>query len=136
MSARLALSLLAAALVAGILAVAPASASATAEAERYFSCPQGYSFRATSDAAHCKKPDRFETRGLMPCANQLGVGLFARRDHTGNKDMCAGTNPITGEVAVERSCPIGFSKRIVRGTDQCRKRIEGEIVAPSVAVTR
>jgi len=151
MSVRLALSLAAAMLIAAMTAIAPGAASAAAtevsadevsmndaspEAERYFTCPSGYSFRATADAAHCKKPDSYQTTPLVACTQYLGVGLFARRDHAGYKDMCAGTNPITGEVAVERSCILGYSKRIVRGEDQCRKLIEGTIVAPTVAVSR
>lgn len=142
MSARLTLPLCATVLAAAIVGFAPGAVPAAApkagamEAERYFKCPSGYRFRAASDAAHCKKDGYYQLVPLMPCKNEMGVGLFARTDHVGNKDMCAGTNPITGEIAVERGCPLGFTKRVVAGTDQCRKYHPGRIVAPSVQVNR
>jgi hypothetical protein len=136
MLVRFALSITAAALVAVLFAIAPGAASAASpsagpQAERYFSCPSGYAFRTSSDAAHCKKSARYQYDSLMPC-----VSLFVKTDAIGDKDMCTATNPLTGQVAVERGCRIGFSKRIIRGTDQCRKYIPGDIVAPSVEVTR
>jgi hypothetical protein len=141
MIVRFALSIAAAGCIAALVALAPGAASAASptvapQAERYFSCPSGYTFRAANDAAHCKKAGRYSYDSLVPCPNNLGVGLFAKTDAIDNKDMCTGTNPITGEVAVERGCRVGFTKRIVRGTDQCRKYIPGDIVAPSVEVTR
>lgn len=141
MLVRFALAFAAAALIAVPLALAPGAASAaspTAElqAERYFKCPTGYSFRAATDAAHCKKRASYDYTSLLPCPNNFGVGLFAKTDAIDNKDMCTGTNPVTGEVAVERGCQAGFTKRIIRGTDQCRKYIPGDIVAPSIEVSR
>lgn len=143
MFARLALLLAALALISAPLALSSGRASAAAadaesavQAERYFSCPSGYAFRAARDAAHCKKAGRYDYDQLMPCPNNLGVGLFAKVDAIGNKDMCSGTNPITGEVAVERGCRMGYTKRIVARTDQCRRWVSGDIVAPSVEVSR
>jgi hypothetical protein len=141
MLVRFTLSIAAAACLAALFALAPGAASAASptaalQAERYFSCPTGYTFRAANDAAHCKKAGRYSYDSLVPCPNNLGVGLFVKTDAIGDKDMCTGTNPLTGEVAVERGCRVGFTKRIVRGTDQCRKYIPGDIVAPSVEVTR
>lgn len=141
MLVRFTLAIAAAACLAVLFAFAPGAASAASpttdsQAERYFSCPAGYTFRVANDAAHCKKAGRYSYDSLMPCPNNLGVGLFAKADAIDNKDMCTGTNPLTGEVAVERGCRLGFTKRIVRGTDQCRKYIPGAIVAPSVEVTR
>jgi hypothetical protein len=110
MLVRFALAFAAAALIAAPLALVPGAASASSavtelQAERYFTCPSGYVFRAASDAAHCKKHPRYGYRGLVPCPNNFGVGLFAKTDAIGRKDMCTGTNPVTGEVAVERGCP-------------------------------
>lgn len=141
MRARLALSLCVGVAVASLAWFAPGATAAatpvsTVDAERYFTCPAGYTFRTASDAAHCKRPGRYELKPLLPCKNEMGIGLFPRTDHVGNKDMCAGTNPITGEIAVERGCQLGFSKRIVNGRDQCRKWHAGDIVAPSVQVNR
>lgn len=141
MLVRLALAFAAAALFAVPLALAPGAASAAAttsgvQAERYFTCPTGYTFAAANDAAHCKKRGRYTYRPLLTCPNEFGVGLFPKTDAIGDKDMCTGTNPVSGEVAVERRCQLGYTKRIIRGTDSCRVYHAGEIVAPSVAVTR
>jgi hypothetical protein len=141
MLVRLALAFAAAALFAVPLALAPGAASAAAtpsnvQAERYFTCPTGYTFAAANDAAHCKKRGRYGYRALVDCPNNFGVGLFEKTDAIGYKDMCTGTNPVSGEVAVERGCPVGFTKRIIRGPDSCRVYHPAEIVAPSVAVTR
>jgi hypothetical protein len=141
MLVRFALAFAAAALIAAPLALVPGAASASSavtelQAERYFTCPSGYVFRAASDAAHCKKHPRYGYRGLVPCPNNFGVGLFAKTDAIGRKDMCTGTNPVTGEVAVERGCPAGYEKNIVRGEDTCRQYHPGDIVAPNVEVSR
>ncbi len=105
-------------------------------AERYYACPSGYRFSSANDAAHCRKPERIERTSLNPCPNTGSVGLFPMVDYNGTRDMCAAQNPLAGAVAVERSCPVGFNKRIVRGTDQCEKHHAAEIVAPSVPVSR
>jgi hypothetical protein len=114
-------------------------ASAAATAEVYYACPDGYAFAMSgSDAAHCKKPAYTEQRSLAACP--IGFPTF-RADQVDKKDMCAGTNPVTGEVLVEPGCKVedltaGFTKRIVTGRDYCGKLILQQIQAPSRAVSR
>jgi hypothetical protein len=115
-------------------------------AETYYRCPSGYTFRTNgSDSAHCKRAayTTTATKPLADCPNVGGIGTFARTDYSGTRDMCVGTNPITGQVAVERGCwptdvTAGYTKRIVSGTDRCEKTTShpADIRPPSVAVTR
>jgi hypothetical protein len=114
-------------------------ASAAATAEVYYACPNGYAFSTSgSDAAHCKKPAYTEQRSLGGCP--IGFPTF-RADRLDKKDMCAGTNPVTGEVLVEPACKIedlsaGSTKRIVTGRDYCGKLIPQQIQPPNRAVSR
>ena len=118
--------------------IAPLHANATATAEVFYSCMAGYAFATSGDAAHCKKPAYTDQRSLAACP--LGFPTF-RADRLDSKDMCAGTNPVTGEVLIEPGCKAedltaGYTKRIVRGNDFCGKLIPQQIQAPSRAVSR
>ena len=98
----------------------------------------GYAFATSGDAAHCKKPAYTDQRSLAACP--LGFPTF-RADRLDSKDMCAGTNPVTGEVLIEPGCKAedltaGYTKRIVRGNDFCGKLIPQQIQAPSRAAAR
>lgn len=114
-------------------------ASAAAAAEVYYTCPDGYAFATSgSDAAHCKKPAYTDQRVLGACP--IGFPTF-RADRLEKKDMCAGTNPVTGEVLVEPACKIedlsaGYTKRIVSGRDYCGKLMPQQIQPPNKAVSR
>ena len=117
------------------LSATEAPARATAASEPFWKCPAGFAFDVNGSAAHCKKPAYIERKLLAGCT----IGLYPAADKLGEKDMCAGTNPVSGEIAVERGCKatdvaLGFTKRIVAGTDYCGKAIAPEIVAPSVMV--
>jgi hypothetical protein len=112
------------------------SARNTSDGETYFRCPSSYVFETSGSAAHCKKPEWTETKALAGCV----IGLYPSVDRVGTKDMCAGTNPLTGEVSVEQQCnpadvTNGFSKRIVAGKDFCAKTHPAEYIAPNVAIT-
>lgn len=130
-----------AAIAAGGTAAASAMTARTAAAsatEVYYACPAGYAFATTGDAAHCKKPAYTDMRALGPCA--VGFPTFTV-DKLQNKDMCAGTNPVTGEVLVEPGCKVedlaaGYTKRVVAGRDYCGKLMPQQIQAPSRAVSR
>lgn len=105
-------------------------------ADRFYRCPSGFAFESRQGAARCHKPAGQITRTLADCI----VGLYPVTDRVGNKDMCAGTNPVTGEVSVERGCKAddlanGFTKRIVAGKDFCAKATPEEVQPPTVAVT-
>ena len=113
-------------------------ANSAATAEVYYSCPEGYAFATSGDAAHCKKPAYTDMRVLGACA--IGFPTF-RADRLDKKDMCAGTNPITGEVLVEPACKVedltaGYTKRIVAGRDYCGKLMPQQIQPPNKAVAR
>lgn len=113
-------------------------ATSTATAEVYFTCPDGYAFATSGDAAHCKKPAYTDTRVLAACP--IGFPTF-RADRLDKKDMCAGQNPLTGEVLVEPGCKVedlsgGYTKRIVSGRDYCGKLMPQQIQAPNKAVSR
>ena len=113
-------------------------ANATVTAEVYYTCPDGYAFAVSGDAAHCKKPAYTDQRSLATCP--IGFPTF-RTDRLDKKDMCSGTNPLTGEVLVEPGCKVedisgGYTKRIVSGKDYCGKLIPQQIQAPSRAVSR
>ena len=139
------LSVVALAAVAGFSAAAASAttrttgSAAAAMAEVYFACPAGYAFAMSgSDAAHCKKPAYTDMRVLGTCA--IGFPTF-RIDRLETKDMCAGTNPVTGEVLVEPGCKVedltaGYTKRVVAGRDYCGKLMPQQIQAPSRAVSR
>ena len=105
--------------------------SASLFADTYFACPSGYHFEVDSNAARCVKPAGEVRTALTAC-----LALVPRTDHVGNTDMCVGSSPITGEVAVERSCPLGFNKRIVPGIDVCEQPTPGDIAPPSIRVSR
>lgn len=112
-----------------------ARARPSAVSEPFWKCPSGFAFDVSGNAAHCKKPASVERKLLAGCP----IGLYPAPDKLGEKDMCAGTNPVSGEIAVERGCKatdvaLGFTKRMVSGTDYCGKPIAAEIVAPSVMV--
>ena len=133
--------------VAAIAGFATAAASAVtghsigtvSTAEVYFACPAEYAFATSgSDAAHCKKPAHTDMRVLGACP--VGFPTY-RVDRLENKDMCAGTNPVTGEVLVEPGCKVedltqGYTKRVVAGRDYCGKLIPQQIQAPNRAVSR
>jgi len=115
---------------------APASAARSLFAESYWRCPSGFAFETNGSAVHCKKPSYTVTKALAPCT----IGLYAAMDRVGNKDMCAATNPISGEIGIERACAItdvaaGYSKRIVDGLDYCARTLPAEIQAPNMEIT-
>jgi hypothetical protein len=115
----------------------PHSAASTMEAEVFFKCPSGYAFEVSGSAAHCKKPAYTDRRELGGCL--VAFPTF-RQDRVGSKDMCSGTNPLTGEVLMEAGCKVedtsaGYTKRIVAGRDFCGKLMPQQIQAPNVAVS-
>ena len=125
----------AAALTVGAVSISDASASSVAYTELFYRCPAGYVFETSGSAVHCKKPAYTSTKPLANCT----IGLYAAIDRIGNKDMCAATNPISGEVGIERGCIstdliAGYTKKIVDGQDYCAKAVPVDIKPPSVAV--
>ncbi len=130
----------------GLRAVPRMDSESARLTKTYYKCPSGYRFAISgSDAVHCSRAayTTVSNRTLATCPNVGGVGTFARTDHVRTKDMCTGTNPLTGEIAVERGCwptdvAAGYRKRIVSGTDRCEKSTyhPEQIRAPSVAVQR
>ena len=128
------------ALIAAIAVTAAFAPHSTArrasDGETYFRCPSGYAFETSGASVHCKKPSWTETKPLAGCI----VGLYASVDRIGTKDMCSGTNALTGEVSMEQQCNAadvanGFSKHIVAGKDFCGKTHPAEYIAPNVAIT-
>jgi hypothetical protein len=129
-----------AAVFAAVVAVAAiripdASARSAAYTELYYRCPAGYAFETSGAAVRCKKPAYSITRPLANCS----LGLYPATDRIGDKDMCAATNPISGEIGVERGCVpsdllAGYTKKIVDGQDYCTKAMPEDIKPPSVAV--
>jgi hypothetical protein len=130
--------------IAALIAVIGIAASTTYEAdaappaasEVYWRCEQGFAFETSGSSVHCKKPAYTDRRALAGCK----IGLYPMVDRIGNKDMCSGTNIVTGEISIERACLasdvlLGYTKRIVDGTDYCGKSIPAEFRAPSVMVT-
>ena len=108
----------------------------TAAAEMFWKCPSGFAFETNGSAAHCKKPAYVDHKPLGKCP----VGLYIYADRIGTKDMCAATNPVTGEIGVERGCVstdlvLGYTKRIVAGTDYCGKTMPAAFQPPTVAVS-
>jgi hypothetical protein len=120
-----------------VCAAAPAHA-----AETYYRCETGFVFEASGDSAHCKKPQTVTTTTLQPCAavtTPVGsLGTFEAIDKiTGGRDQCTGTNPVTGEVKFDRTCPAGYTYRIVNpGRDRCERTVPAQFRAPSLAVQR
>jgi hypothetical protein len=107
-----------------------------AAAETYWRCEPGFSFETSGSSVHCKKPAWVDRRGLVECK----LGLYPAVDRIGDKDMCSGTNVVTGEISVERACSpadvlLGFTKKIVDGADYCAKTVAAQFRAPSVMVT-
>ena len=138
------LSIVALAAVAGFGAAAASATTgsganaASTMAEVYYACPSGYAFSTSGDAAHCKKPAYTDMKALAACP--VGFPTF-REDRLENKDMCAGTNPLTGEVLVEPGCNVGdltagYTKRIVNNRDYCGKLMPQQIQPPNRAVSR
>lgn len=115
----------------------PRSGQPATGSEVFYKCPSGYAFEVNGSAAHCKKPAYTDRRELSGCL--VGFPTF-RQDRVGSKDMCSGTNPVTGEVLMEAACKVedvsaGYTKRIVGGRDFCGKLIPQQIQAPNVAVS-
>lgn len=115
--------------------------------ETYYVCGSGFAYQqasATSGAGgvRCHKEGATHSADLVACANvtlpgvNLQAGVFPKTDYAGSTDHCAGTNPLTGAVSIERACPSGYSKRVQPGVDLCYKRDPDVNVAPSVAVSR
>jgi hypothetical protein len=115
------------------------NASGSALAEVFYACPSGYAFAQNGgDAAHCKKPAYTDQRVLGACP--VGFPTY-RVDRLDSKDMCSGTNPVTGEVLVEPGCKVedltaGYTKRIVASRDYCGKLMPQQIQPPNRAVSR
>lgn len=112
-----------------------AFARSSSASETFWMCPSGFAFEVSGKAVHCKKAAYTERKVVAACP----LGLYAMVDRIGQKDMCAATNPVSGEVSVERGCKstdviLGFTKRIVSGADFCGKDVPAQIVAPNVAV--
>lgn len=104
--------------------------------ETFWGCPAGFTFETSGNAAHCKRPATIDRKLLGGCP----VGLFALTDRIGTKDMCGATNPVSGEISIERACKatdvaLGYTKRIVTGTDYCGKALPPQVEAPSRAIT-
>jgi hypothetical protein len=125
----------AAAITMGALSTRDASARPAAFSELYYRCPAGYAFETSGSAVRCKKPAYTSKKPLANCT----IGLYAATDRIGDKDMCAATNPISGEIGVERACVptdllAGYTKKIVDGLDYCGKVMPEDIKPPSVAI--
>ena len=115
---------------------ATGAAARNAAAETYWKCPTGFAFETSGSAVHCKKSPYVDHKALGKCP----IGLYAYADRIGTKDMCAATNPVTGELGVERGCistdlVLGYTKRIVAGADYCGKAIPAEFQPPTVAIS-
>ena len=128
------LAVIAIAFAAGTMSATGAVAR-NAAAEAFWKCSTGFAFETSGSAVHCKKAAYTDKKPLGKCP----VGLYAYADRIGNKDMCSATNVVTGEVGVERACMasdvvLGYTKRLVNGTDFCGKLIPAEIQAPPVVV--
>jgi hypothetical protein len=124
-------------LVAIALGAASASASVggNAATEAFWKCPSEFTFETLGSAVHCKKPAFIDRKPLSGCP----IGLYPATDRIGNKDVCAATNPVSGEISIERGCKptdvvLGYTKRIVAGIDFCGKPIAAEIQPPTVSV--
>ena len=120
---------------AGIIAAPAAAARVNAATEIFYGCQSDFSFEATGSSAHCKKPAYTDHRKLADCTL-----LFPATDRIGNKDMCAATNPLSGEIGVERACKLedrndGYTKRTVPGLDYCGKLIPQQIQPPDRAIS-
>ena len=114
---------------------APAADARKSAGEAFWRCATGFAFEVSGSAVHCKKPTYVLRKPLGKCP----IGLYAYTDRIGDKDTCSATNAITGELGVEHGCAttdiaLGYTKRIVHGTDYCEKSMPAEIVAPSVAI--
>ena len=129
-------------LAVGMLVALGGALATTASAARYYSCPSGYSFQTSSNAARCYKPATTQTASLLACPNVQtpagSVGLFEAIDRLSTgRDQCAAQNPIAGAISVDRKCPAGYTYRIVRpGRDRCEKRVTADVRSPSIAVER
>jgi len=121
---------------AGAFSPQDARARTAAASEAFWKCSSGFAFEVQGNAVHCKKAAYTDKRDLAGCR----LGLYALADRVGDKDMCGATNPLSGEIGIERGCLAseviqGYTKRIVHGTDYCAKSIPAELRAPSVMVT-
>jgi hypothetical protein len=125
-----------------ILAVIVASSSASSigtrprgHADTYFACENGFTFEASGSAARCRRAATVLSVPLVECPLTNGATLTERVDQTGAKDMCVGTSG-PAAVALERSCPSEYTKRVVTGPDRCERPTPEAIRAPSVPVVR
>lgn len=137
--------LLVAAFAGAIALTATATASVglarSATASKYFKCGSGYTFQSSGEAVRCYKPAREQHAELMPCGSMnvaginVPVPLYAKADHSGNTDYCAGQAGLPGvatnTVAVVRTCPAGYAKRTQSGKDVCFKTIPAEVIPPT-----
>lgn len=111
----------------------------------YYSCDNGYNFQINNNAARCYRPATTQSASPLPCGNVLipvinrSVGHFLRRDFQGNADKCVGTfkvGPVTNTNALDLACPAGYTLRINRGADTCRKTVAAQTKAPTRQVNR
>ena len=113
----------------------------SATASKYYKCGSGYTFQTSGEAVRCYKPGREQTTELNPCGSMnvaglnVPVPLYAKADHSGNTDYCAGQAGLPGvatnTVAVVRTCPVGYAKRVQSGRDICFKNIPADIIPPT-----
>lgn len=132
---RICAAVLAAAVAVAAVRIPDASARSAASTELYYRCPAGYAFETSGSAVRCRKPAYSINKPLANCT----IGLYAATDRIGDKDMCAATNPVSGEIGVERGCApadllAGYTKKIVDGPDYCAKPMRADIKPPSVAI--
>jgi hypothetical protein len=117
--------------------MSPSSAVArNAATEAFWKCPTGFAFETNGSAVHCKKAAYIDQRPLGKCP----LGLYPATDRIGEKDTCSATNALTGELGVDRACTapdvvLGYTKRIVHGTDYCGKSKPAELLPPTVMVS-
>jgi hypothetical protein len=120
-----------------VLSAAAAPGSNPPREERlatYWGCTSGYQLQVAGTRVRCYRPAGTIEGAFLPCPNIGGVGFFPSTDHNGVTDMCAGTNPVTGQVAVERKCPVGYGKSVTRGPDRCTKSTPSDSRPPSLPV--
>lgn len=123
--------------VAGVVAAPSAAARVSLFSDLYYKCQSGFVFETAGSSARCRKPSHTDRRALADCPPP--PLMYPAADRIGTKDMCAVTNPLTGEIGVERSCKVedrntGYTKRVVTGLDFCGKVMPEQIQAPDRAV--
>lgn len=108
---------------------------------RFYGCENGWTFQSVNDAARCRRGGDVSTVALLACPQTRlptgqRVGTARSQDYQGNRDMCVTQIPGAAIIALEIPCPVGYSKSVRPGLDNCTKENPVEVKSPSLIVQR